>query len=299
MADFSLEKLGGKTYYIPGPVNIGLYVDEGNVYLIDSGNDKDAGRKVGKIIRERGWNLEMIINTHSNADHIGGNQFLQRSFSCRIGASQKEIPFIEYPEFEPMFLWGGYPHRKIEHKFLQAQPSHVTDVLAAGQTLEDSRLGIVGLPGHFIDMIGINTPDGILFAADALFSEHIINKYHIFYLFDVEQFLNTLNYLDQCNGRIIVPSHALPVESGEALHALIEINRNKIAEICQVIENICKEPKSPDEIIADTCSWYHLEISSAQYVLIGSTVRSYLGYLEKKERIRTIPEAYMMKWHTI
>ncbi len=299
MADFSLEQLGGKTYYIPGPVNIGLYVDKGNVYLIDSGNDKDAGRKVGKIIRERGWHLEIILNTHSNADHIGGNRFLQKSFSCRIGASEKEKPFIEHPEFEPMFLWGGYPHRKIEHKFLQAQPSQVTDVLAVGKPLEGSGLEIVGLPGHFIDMIGFRTPDGILFAADALFSGHIINKYHIFYLFDVEQFLNTLDYLDHCTDRIIVPSHALPAEKPENIHTLVEINRNKITEICHVIEDICREPRSPDEIIADICSWYHLEMSSAQYVLIGSTVRSYLGYLDKKERIKTIPEAYIMKWLTL
>lgn len=38
-----LIKLGEKTYYIKNPTNIGIYKrDEENVYLIDSGNDKDA-----------------------------------------------------------------------------------------------------------------------------------------------------------------------------------------------------------------------------------------------------------------
>ena len=61
-----LIKLGEKTYYIKNPTNIGIYkIDEKNVYLIDSGNDKDAGRKILKIVEEQGWTVAGIINTHS------------------------------------------------------------------------------------------------------------------------------------------------------------------------------------------------------------------------------------------
>lgn len=42
-----LIKLGEKTYYIKNPTNIGIYkIDDENVYLIDNGNDKDAGKKI-------------------------------------------------------------------------------------------------------------------------------------------------------------------------------------------------------------------------------------------------------------
>ena len=41
-----LVKVGEKTYYIKNPTNIGIYrVSENDVFLIDTGNDKDAGRK--------------------------------------------------------------------------------------------------------------------------------------------------------------------------------------------------------------------------------------------------------------
>ena len=59
-----LIQVGEKTYYIKNPTNIGIYrIDDHNVYLIDSGNDKDAGRKILKIINEQGWTVKGIINT--------------------------------------------------------------------------------------------------------------------------------------------------------------------------------------------------------------------------------------------
>ncbi len=71
---YELNQVGEKSYYINCPAKIGIYL-AGNtdVYLIDSGNDKEAGKKVRKILDEKGWNLLGILNTHSNADHIGGN----------------------------------------------------------------------------------------------------------------------------------------------------------------------------------------------------------------------------------
>ena len=66
---FELVQVNEKTYYIESPAKIGVYVAGGaDVYLIDSGNDKDAGRKIRKLLDEKGWTLKGILNTHSNAD---------------------------------------------------------------------------------------------------------------------------------------------------------------------------------------------------------------------------------------
>ena len=46
-----LIKVGEKTYYIKNPTNIGIYkVNDNDVFIIDSGNDKEAGKKILKII---------------------------------------------------------------------------------------------------------------------------------------------------------------------------------------------------------------------------------------------------------
>lgn len=44
-------QISDKCYYINCPAKIGVYIaHENNVFLIDSGNDKDAGRKVRQFL---------------------------------------------------------------------------------------------------------------------------------------------------------------------------------------------------------------------------------------------------------
>ncbi|MBN2875786.1 MAG: MBL fold metallo-hydrolase, partial [Spirochaetales bacterium] len=87
MAPLTVQHLAGNTYIIPSPANMGVWVDEGRATLVDSGNDDDAGRKIIKLFAEQGWTLERIINTHSNADHIGGNAFLTARTGCTVLAT--------------------------------------------------------------------------------------------------------------------------------------------------------------------------------------------------------------------
>lgn len=49
VSTMELIKVGDKTYYIKNATNIGIYkVNENDVYIIDSGNDKEAGKKILK-----------------------------------------------------------------------------------------------------------------------------------------------------------------------------------------------------------------------------------------------------------
>ena len=202
---YSLNKVGEKTYYIDCPTNIGLYkLNDTDVCIIDSGNDKEAGRKINKILKENNFNLKYIINTHSNADHIGGNEFLQKRTECKIISTEIENLFTKYPILEPSFLYGGYPFNKLTNKFLMAKASNPTgnlDELPEG--LEYIKLG-----GHFFDMIGIKTSDDVYFLADCVFGENIVKKYHISFIYNVDEFLKTLDYVENLEGKLFIPSHA-------------------------------------------------------------------------------------------
>ena len=104
---YELVQAGPRSYYLNAPAKIGIYLAEGSrAWLIDSGGDKDAGRKARQVLEKNGWTLAGILNTHSNADHIGGNRYLQNQTGCRVYSSGIEAAFTRYPLLEPSFLYG-------------------------------------------------------------------------------------------------------------------------------------------------------------------------------------------------
>lgn len=288
-----LIKVGEKTYYIKNPTNIGIYkIDDENVYLIDTGNDKDAGKKILKIVEEQGWKVKGIISTHSNADHIGGNKVIQDRTSCKILANRIEKCFTENPILEPSFLYGGHPFQELKNKFLLAKPSIVEQV----ENNLPEGLETFELKGHFFDMIGIKTSDNIYFLGDSLFSEETIMKYHLFFIYDVKEFLNTLDYLETLEGKLYIPSHT---EATDNIGNLISMNRKKVLEIINEIEKLCESEKTFEEILKSIFDQYNLNMNLNQYVLVGSTVKSYLSYLEDEGKICYEFKDNQMLWKKI
>lgn len=288
-----LVKVGERTYYIKNATNIGIYkIDENDVYLIDTGNDKEAGKKILKIINEHGWNVKGIINTHSNADHIGGNKVIQDRTNCKIFSNNIEKAFTEFPILEPSFIYGGYPFKDIRNKFLLAKESIVTPI----ENNLPQGLEYFSLKGHFFDMIGIKTSDDVYFLADSLFSEETIKKYHLFFIYDVKEFFNTLDYLSTLDGKLYIPSHC---EATNDISDLIELNRDKINEILDNIYNICKDGATFEEILKYIFDKYELIMNANQYVLVGSTIRSYLSYLNDENKINYEFRDNKMVWKQI
>lgn len=288
-----LIKVGDKTYYIKNPTNIGIYkISDNDVYLIDSGNDKEAGKKILKIINEQGWNVKGIINTHSNADHIGGNKVIQDRTNCTILANNIEKSFAEFPILESSFLYGGYPFKDIRNKFLLAKESVVVPI----ENNLPEGLEYFSLKGHFFDMIGIKTSDNVYFLADSLFSKETITKYHLFFIYNVREFLNTLNYLQTLNGTLYIPSHC---EATNDISVLIDLNRKKINEIIDKIYNACKNEITFEDILKYIFDEYSLTINGNQYVLIGSTIRSYLSYLVDENKLKYEFKDNKMLWKQV
>ena len=131
-------------------------------------------------------------------------------------------------------------------------------------------------------MIGIKTSDDVYFLGDSLFSEEVINKYHIFFIYDVKAYLETLDFLSTLKGTVFIPSH---VEATNDIKNLIEINRNKINEIINKLLSICKVGKTLENILEEIFVHYKLLLNETQYVLIESTIKSYLSYLIDENKI--------------
>lgn len=291
---YELNQVGEQSYYINCPAKIGIYKrNDTDVYLIDSGNDKDCGRKVRKILDEQGWTLKGIINTHSNADHIGGNKYLQNQTGCKIFAKGIEKAFTEYPILEPSFLYGGYPCKDLRHKFLLADASKVVDI-------EDddfpNELEVIDLKGHFFDMIGIRTPDDTVFLADCVSSTFTLEKYRISFIYDVAEYLNTLDKIDHMQAKMFVPAHA---DATADITALAQLNRDKVMEIADKIQAELKTPMCFEKLLKKIFDDYSLMMNFEQYVLVGSTVKSYLSYLKDNGKITVEFIENQLLWKTV
>ncbi len=291
---YELVHIKGNSYYIQSPAKIGLIkLNENDVCLIDSGNDKDAGRKVRQILDANSWKLSAIYNTHSNADHIGGNQYLQKQTECKIYAPDIECAFTQYPLLEPSFLYGGFPPKDLKHKFLMAQESNAEPI---DESVLPDGWQTISLPGHFFNMVGFRTADNVVYLADCLSSKETLDKYQIGFIYDVGSYIKTLEMVKQLEADIFVPSHA---EITENIVPLAQLNIDKAYEIADKITDICKEPLCFEQILQKIFTEYNLTMTFEQYVLVGSTIRSYLAWLKDTNKVKTNFDNNLLLWERV
>lgn len=291
---YELIPVSEKSYYIQSPAKVGLVrLDEKDVCLIDSGSDKDAGRKVRQILDGQGWRLRAIYNTHSNADHIGGNKYLQGQTGCRIYAPGMECDFTRHPVLEPALLYGGFPCKDLRHKFLMAQES---DAEYLTEEALPEGFEMIPLPGHFLDMVGFRTPDDVVYLADCLSSRETLDKYGVGFIYDVASYIETLERVKTMEAKMFVPAHA---EAAEDVAELAQYNIDKVREVADRIVEICGKPLCFEAVLQRVFAEYGLRMNFEQYVLVGSTVRSYLAWLKDSGRVEARFEDNMLLWERI
>lgn len=290
---YELIQAGANTYYLDCPAKVGIYRTDQGVYLIDSGGDKDAGRRIRKLLDQQGWTLRGILNTHSHADHVGGNQYLQSQTGCKVFAHGIEGAFTAHPILEGTSLYGGYPCKDLRHKFLLAQESQVSPFTDPDFPPE---LEVIPLPGHSFDMVGFRTPDDVVFLADCVASRATLEKYAVSFLWDVGAFLETLERVASMEAALFVPSHA---EASPDIRELVEVNRAKTEEIAARLLALCRTPASFQQILQQLFQGYGLTMNFQQHALVGSTVRSYLSWLRDAGRLDVSFEDCVLLWRTV
>lgn len=281
----TLTPLSARTYYLPRAVNVGLIrTPDGGAILLDTGQDKDYGRAIRKACQSAGLTPVAIVNTHSHADHYGGNDYLVRQFDLPVYAPPLEAAIIQNPYLEPMYLFaGGKPLRELTGKWLMGKPSPVHHLLEGG-TLPIAGVGlrVHATPGHSPGHVSIGVDD-VLYCADALFGTATLEKYGAPYTHAVGQQIASIEVVRRTDYQLYLPAHGDPVGD---VDALAEENLAAIERTLDAVRGALSSP-------ADTSTVVHRAVERLgkpptglpQYFLFQSLVMAYLGYLVEQGEV--------------
>lgn len=142
-------------------------------------------------------------------------------------------------------------------------------------------------------MVGYRTPDDVVYLADCLSSRETLDKYQIGFIYDVGAYLDTLEMVRSLQGAQFIPAHA---QATDNIAPLAQYNIDKVHQIADDILELCARPLSAEALLQKLFARYGLEMNFEQYVLVGSTVRSYLSWLKDTGRIRAYFSDNMLLW---
>lgn len=286
-----IKQIGPKTFCIEHDTNIGIhFTDDGRMYLIDTGSQGD-GEKIDEILSREGWVPSCIINTHTHIDHIGGNEFLMRKYGIPAYCTDYDMAFAHYSELEAAYMNGGYPAEKLRTIF--AHPGMIGFRSIEKGTPDG--IDWTYLPGHSFGMIGIRTSDDIWFLGDSYLSRNFLKQYTFGFIYNVEAYIDTLKKLKEFKGALFVPSHGI-LETD--IVPSLEQNLRSVAEMCSMICETCREYRGQDEILQQMYERLRMHARPAQHALLSSTVKSYLTYLQDRNKLECRFVDNIMKWRT-
>ncbi|WP_194715436.1 MBL fold metallo-hydrolase [Noviherbaspirillum soli] len=183
-----------------------LFIGREQTALVDSGYATHAPQTLQLVAHLlQGRPLDLLLNTHTHSDHVGGNAALQQAHGCRTVIPAAEAPAVrDWNEDALSYRATG-----------QHCPRFRFDAtMAAGDTLVlgDMEWQVLGAPGHDPHSLILYCPSQqILISADALWE----NGFGVIFPelegepgFDATR--ATLEQIAALDVRLVIPGHGAP-----------------------------------------------------------------------------------------
>jgi len=284
-----LVQLSERVHALLGGVNCAIVdLGGGQALLVDSGQDKEHGRKIRKALDSLSLTPTVILSTHSHADHYGGNAYLLRQYpQAQVWAPEVEADIIRTPILEPIYLFhGAKPLPELTSKWLQAEASPVHRVVAAGtEELNGVTLQLLDVRGHAHRQVAVLVDD-VLLATDALFGGATLDKYPFPFSQDVGGQLSSIDAVaalaDSGSVRVALPGHGEPTE---AVGDLAELNRRALERAALVVQAACEGVGTEEVLARATHEMGAIMTDLPRYHLNFTTITAYLGWLRHEGRI--------------
>lgn len=288
---FEVKHLIGNTYFYEAFTNVGIYrIDDNSSVLIDSCDHKRMVKSLDRELEAMGLKVVAVINTHGHNDHIVGNRFFQDKYGCRLFSTRLEQGFIYKPDLESVFYNTALTVNEKSSPFTDLQSSD-TEVITESNIPEGFE--IIDLPGHSFEMIGVRTPDDVLFLADAILSESTWENYKLPFFYNVNKSIETLEKIKEMKARLFVPSHNAPVED---IKPLAEYNIEKLKEKKQLTYELCNK-KSFEEIFSAIMEKEGLVLKTPKYCMYAVMVKNLIQSIIEDGLVYNELENNIMKYH--
>lgn len=264
-------------FLFPGAVNtLVLSSETGRALIVDTGLDESHARKLLRAMQQSGLTPAAILNTHSHADHHGGNAFILGRFpGLSVYAPPTEAAIIRYPLLEPLYLYGALPPRELRSKFLLAPASTAQPLDAGTHTLGGVSVELSNVPGHAVEMFAVRR-DGLLYAADALFGPDALAKHPLTFCVDSAAQkasaagLLALAGVELEGVELTVPGHGDPTPD---LRALVQVNLDSLERTTAAVLNACQvRAATTDELLARVCEGLGVQMGNAGAVVLNRSV---------------------------
>ncbi|MBQ8502893.1 MAG: MBL fold metallo-hydrolase [Clostridia bacterium] len=288
---FELKHIKGNTYYYEAFSNVGVYkLNDNEAVLIDACDHMRMAKGLNKLLREMGLRVKTIISTHCHVDHICGNSFFHEEYGCRILSTKMEQRFISYPDLEPKFYYSGIDTDKRRNPFFLVEPSE-SEIITPENTPEG--LEIIELPGHSFEMIGVRTPDNVVFLADAVLSRATWDNYMMPFFYNVNLSIETMKKIKDMEADCFVPSHN-PILTD--IRELAQYNIDKMNEKkALILESV--DGRSFDELFKIIIEKQNLRIKTEKYPMYALMLRNFLQSLVEDDKIYGVLEDNVFVYH--
>jgi glyoxylase-like metal-dependent hydrolase (beta-lactamase superfamily II) len=296
-------ELAPNTFHLQSGANIGLVVHDRRALLIDTGLDRDAGRRALRVVEAQGAQLEAILITHAHADHFGGARFLQRRLGVPLYAPGLEAAVMENPIIEPLYLFGGAaPIKELRSKFTLADPCTVSQRVEAGALeIGPFQVDVVPLPGHALNQVGVAidgvTRHGVLFCADAVFPRETIQKHKVLFCVDLDQTLATISELTARPHGWFAPGHGPAYAAGQEIDEICDANRERLEEIREAVHGELEEPQETSTLVRQVAEHFGLRITTpTAHYLTRTTILAALSSLEGSGDVKAVTDDNRLLW---
>lgn len=266
-----LQPLTDGAFLFPGAVNSVIFTQGLAALIVDTGLDEAHARKLLRALQEANLMPTAILNTHSHADHHGGNSFLlKRLPGLPIYAPPLEAAIISHPLLEPLYLYGALPPRELRSKFLLAPPSPAHPLEAGTHTLGGVTVQLHDVPGHAVQMFAVQR-GGSLYAADALFGQGSLSKHPLtFCVGSAAQKASAAGLLALQGVTLTVPGHG---DATANLAGLVQANLDSLEATTTAVLAACSQGAAgTDELLARVCDGLGLEMTNAGAVVLNRSV---------------------------